>query len=90
MFKGHCFPKSIILNAVYVKLRFGLSYREVEELLQMRNVMVDHATIQRWVFKFSPLLNANSEKERKQYAQAGVWMRPTLKSRVYGSICTGQ
>lgn len=54
MFKGHCYPKAIILQAVYFKLRFTLSYRDVEELLQIRGVNVDHATIQRWVFKFTP------------------------------------
>jgi len=36
MFKGHCFPKAIILQAVYYKLRFSLSYRDVEELLSIR------------------------------------------------------
>ena len=56
MFKGHSFPKSIILQAVYFKFRFGLSYRDIEELMAIRGVKVDHATIQRWVFKFTPLL----------------------------------
>jgi putative transposase len=41
---GHRFPKEIILFAVYSKLKFGLSYREVEELLQMRGVSIDHST----------------------------------------------
>ena len=44
MFKGHCFPKAIILQAVYFKLRFSLSYRDVEELLSIRGVKVNHAT----------------------------------------------
>ena len=44
MFKGHCFPKEVILQAVYFKLRFSLSYRDVEELLSTRGVTVDHAT----------------------------------------------
>ena len=39
MFKGHCFPKSIILQAVYFKLRFSLSYRDVEKLLSIRGIM---------------------------------------------------
>ena len=65
MFKGHCFPRSIILYAVYCKLRFGLSYRDIEELLAIRGVQVDHATIQRWVFKFSPLIDQEFRK-RKQ------------------------
>ena len=41
--------------AVYFKLRFSLSYRDVEESMSIRGVKVDHATIQRWVFKFTPL-----------------------------------
>jgi putative transposase len=41
MFKHHCFPKSIILQAVYFKLRFSLSYRDVEELMEIRGVKVD-------------------------------------------------
>ncbi len=50
----HRYPKSIILQAVYFKLRFTLSYRDVEEILRIRGVRVDHSTVQRWVFKFSP------------------------------------
>ena len=47
MFKGHCFPKVIILQAAYYKLRFTLSYRDIEEL-KIRGITVDHATI--WWF----------------------------------------
>ena len=65
MFKGHCFPKSIILHTVYLKLRFSLSYRDVEELLSIRGIKVDHATIQRWVFKFTPLVEQQFRKRKK-------------------------
>ena len=65
MFKGHCFPKLIILQAVYFKFRFGLSYRDIEELMGIRGVNVDQATIQRWVFKFSPLLEREFNKGKK-------------------------
>ncbi len=65
MFKGHCFPKSIILQAVYFKLRFSLSYRDVEELMAIRGVKVDHATIQRWVFKFTPLVEQQFIKRKR-------------------------
>ena len=54
MYKRHRYPRVIIQQAVYFKLRFSLSYRDVEELMQIRGVDVDHSTIQRWVFKFSP------------------------------------
>lgn len=65
MFKHHCFPKAIILQAVYFKLRFSLSYRDVEELMKIRGVNVDHATIQRWVFKFSPLMETEFRKRKR-------------------------
>ena len=66
MFKHHCFPKSIILKAVYFKLRFSLSYRDVEELMEIRGVKVDHATIQRWVFKCTPMLDKEFRKRKKR------------------------
>ncbi len=65
MFKGHCFPKEVILQAVYFKLRFTLSYRDVEELLSIRGVEVDHATVQRWVYKFTPLIKKAFRKRKK-------------------------
>ena len=65
MFKHHRYPKSIILQAVYFKLRFTLSYRDVEELLEIRGVKVDHSTIQRWVFKFSPIIKKNMHKSKQ-------------------------
>ena len=66
MFKRHRYPRAIILQAVYFKLRFTLSYRDVEELLKIRGVKVDHSTIQRWVFKFSPMIEATMHKRKKQ------------------------
>jgi hypothetical protein len=61
-FQQHRFPKAIILQAVYFKFRFTLSYRDVEELLRIQGVKMDHSTLQRWVFKFSPLIEANMNK----------------------------
>ena len=55
-FAGFCFPPDVIVLAVRWYLRFGLSYREVEELLAERGVDVDHVTIYRWVQRFTPLL----------------------------------
>jgi len=66
MFKHHRYPKAIILQAVYFKLRFTLSYRDVEELLSIRGVKVDHSTIQRWVYKFTPTIEANMHKRKLQ------------------------
>ena len=55
-FAGYRFPPGVILLAVRWYLRYGLSYRDVEELLAERGVEVDHVTIFRWVQRFTPLL----------------------------------
>jgi transposase, IS6 family len=46
----------VIRVAVRWYLRYGLSYRDVEELLAERGIAVDHVTIYRWVQRFTPLL----------------------------------
>jgi len=55
-FAGFRFPPEVIVIAVRWYLRFGLSYRDVEELLAERGIQVDHVTIYRWVVHFTPLL----------------------------------
>jgi transposase-like protein len=55
-FAGFRFPAEVIVLAVRWYLRFGLSYRDVEELLAERGVEVDHVTVYRWVQRFTPLL----------------------------------
>jgi len=66
MFDRHRYPRVVILQAVYFKLRFTLSYRDVEELMSIRGIKVDHSTIQRWVFKFSKEVEKNMHKRKKQ------------------------
>ena len=67
--KGHCYPKCIILQTVYFKLRFTLSYRDVEEIMKIRGVLVDHATIQRWVYKFTPFIESEMKKRKVKVGQ---------------------
>jgi len=55
-FVGFRFPPEVILLAVRWYLRFGLSYRDLEELLAERGIDVDHVTLYRWVQRFTPLL----------------------------------
>jgi transposase-like protein len=54
-FAGFRFPADVIVVAVRWYLRYGLSYRDVEELLAERGVEVDHVTIYRWVQRFTSL-----------------------------------
>src|SRR5437588_5371094 len=55
-FKGFRFPPEVIVLAVRWYLRFGLSYRDAEELLTGRGIEVDHVSVYRWVQRFTPLL----------------------------------
>jgi IS6 family transposase len=55
-FTGFRLPEEVIVLAVRWYLRYGLSYRDVEELLAERGVVVDHVSIYRWVQRFTPLL----------------------------------
>ena len=55
-FAGFGLPPDVIVLAVRWYIRFGLSYRDVEELLAERSIEVDHVTVYRWVQRFTPLL----------------------------------
>jgi IS6 family transposase len=54
VFAGFRFPPEVISLAVRWYLRYGLSYRDVEELLAERGITVDHVTVYRWVQRFTP------------------------------------
>jgi putative transposase len=64
-FKGAHFPKDVILMSVRWYVAYPLSYRHVEELMEERGVAVDHATIQRWVVKYSPLLEEAFHRRKR-------------------------
>ncbi len=50
----HRFPPVVIQHAIWLYLRFTLSYRDVEELLAERGLEVSYETVRRWVLKFGP------------------------------------
>jgi IS6 family transposase len=53
VFADFRFPREVISVAVRWYLRYGLSYRDVEELLAERGGTVDHVTVYRWVQRFT-------------------------------------
>lgn len=67
-FKGCHFPKPVILHAIYFYLRYSVSLRDLEEILAERGVIVDHATLSRWVVKFSPLVAIEAHKRKRPSA----------------------
>jgi|Tabmets5t2r1_1033131.scaffolds.fasta_scaffold71444_1 putative transposase len=64
-FKGAHFPKEVILTGVRWYVAYPLSTRHVEELLRERGVEVDHATINRWVIKYSPQLEEAFHRRKR-------------------------
>ena len=69
------------MQVVYFKLRFSLSYRDVEELLSIRGINVDHATIQRWVFKFVPFVEQQFRKRKKTVGRRWRLVKPYIKAK---------
>jgi transposase-like protein len=65
-YRRHRFPASIIQHAVWLYLRFTLSYRDVEELLAERGIDVSYETVRRWVLKFGPLIARRLRQRRPQ------------------------
>jgi putative transposase len=64
-FKGFCYPPEIIMLFVYMKCRFSLSYRDLEEMAVIRGARIDHATLHRWVIKFVKLIEMQVKKYKK-------------------------
>ena len=67
-FKGRHFQRDIILWAVRWYCKYGISYRELQEMLAERGVNVDHSTIYRWVQRYAPEI----EKRLRWY-----WRNPS-------------
>src|SRR5919106_3303399 len=64
-FKGAHLPKEVILTGVRWYLAYPLSTRHVEELMEERGVELDHATINRWVIKYSPQLEEEFYRRKR-------------------------
>jgi hypothetical protein len=76
-FKGFRFPREIIVLAVRWYLRYGLSYRDLEELLAERGVEVDHVSVFRWVQCFTHSSRTRHDRAATRSATAGSSTRHT-------------
>jgi IS6 family transposase len=91
-FKGRHFQRDIILWAVRWYCKYGISYRELQEMLAERGVNVDHSTIYRWVQRYAPEM----EKRLRWYWRNPSDLCPWHMDETYvklsmaaGRICTG-
>ncbi len=85
-FKGAHFPQDIILMGVRWYVAYPLSYRHVEELMQERGVGVDHATIQRWVVKYSPPLEEAFHRRKRPVGRRWRMDETYIRARGNGGI----
>ena len=65
-FKGAQFPKNVILYAVFFYVRYGVSYRDLEEIMEERGIDVDHATLNRWVIRYSPAIAVKAKSQKRE------------------------
>ena len=68
-------PPVVIQHAVWLYLRFTLSYRDVEDLLAERGLDISYETIRRWVLKFGLLYARNLRRRRPRRASNGIWTK---------------
>jgi putative transposase len=66
-YKRHRFPPDIISYAVWVYYRFNLSYRDVEDLLAERGVIVSREAIRHWCIKFGKIYTRRLKKAHKGF-----------------------
>jgi putative transposase len=81
-YSGYRFPPDIIQRAVWMYLRFTLSFRDVEELLAERGVTVSHESIRRWVLTFGPVIARRLRARRPR--PHGRWHLDEMAVRIGG------
>ena len=90
-FKWRDFVGEIILWAVRWYCKYGVSYRDLEEMMEERGVDLDHTTLYHWVQQYAPEIEKRcvgpGGAQRGQVA--GMSMRPTSKCVAGGFISTG-
>ena len=77
----HQFPPEVIRQAVWLYLRFTLSYRDVEDLLAERGLDLSYETVRRWVLKFGPLFARTLRRLRPRPTGTCWGGRPPVRHR---------
>ena len=81
-YRGCHFPGVVIAHAVWLYLRFPLSYRDVEELLAERGIRVSYETVRRWVARFGP--HYASELRKREARPGKIWHLDEMAVRIGG------
>ena len=81
-YRGCHFPGPVIAHAVWLYLRFPLSFRDVEELLAERGIRVSYETVRRWVTRFGP--HYTLELRKREARPGRTWHLDEMAVRVAG------
>jgi hypothetical protein len=81
-YRRHRFPPPIIQHAIWLYLRFTLSYRDVEDLLAERGLDLSCETVRRWVLKFGPLIARRLRRSRPR--PSNRWHLDEMVVRIAG------
>src|SRR5260221_14339824 len=71
-FVGYRFPPEIIQQAIWLYVRFSLSFRDVEDLLAERGIALSYETVRRWTNHFGPKIAADLRKRRPEAVRADL------------------
>jgi putative transposase len=82
-FKGSHFERDVILWAVRWYVAYPIGYRQLEEMMEEHGVEVDHATLNRWVLKYVPLLEQELQTRKQPVGRS--WRMDETYVRVKGS-----
>ena len=83
-YRGYRFPADIIAHAVWLYFRFGLSFRDVEDLLAERGITVTYETIRQWCRTFG---RAYARRLRHRRGQLGdTWHLDELFVSINGRL----
>jgi putative transposase len=83
-YSGYRFPSEIIRQAIWLYLRFTLSFRDVEDVLAERGIAVSYETIRRWVNHFGPIIAADLRKRRPR--PHSIWHMDEVYLKIGGRM----
>src|ERR1700738_1154815 len=82
-YRRHRFPPVVIQHAVWLYLRFTLSYRDVEDLLAERGLDLSYETVRSWVLKFGPVIARRLRRQRPR--PSNRWHLDEMVARMAGA-----
>ena len=89
-YSGYRFPPEIISYAIWAYHRFCLSFRDVEDLLAERGILVSYETIRLWCQKFGADYVRKPKRDEAGSATTGIWTRSSFESTATCSISGGR